>query len=243
MIKLNKEEKGYLERIADALEEYVGNNSGGGGGGSTERTVVLSNRTFTSVSSDGENWAEILVSSTPTWWTTDHVYVTYDGQDYILPYTVVGPNFGLYGENGADGPSFENYPLAILLSDPVLEIRTAEAGDHTIEISIEAVGESLFSLCTLSVTYQSDRRNDEIKISGPIYITDPAPMIISEDSLTEPGEVTLIIPNGSNSKTSVIINDVGVGNIYPDDENITEGNNYNEYYVTGDCSITVVAGK
>ena len=30
MIKLNKEEKGYLERIADALEEYVGNNSGSG---------------------------------------------------------------------------------------------------------------------------------------------------------------------------------------------------------------------
>lgn len=117
-------------------------------------------------------------------------------------------------------------------------------GDLEVTISsIAEENESLFSLCTLSVIYQADRRNDEIKITGPIYITEPSPMIISEDSLIEPGEVTLIIPNGSNSKTSVIINDIGSGNIYPDNENITEGNNYNEYYVTGDCSVTVVPGK
>lgn len=129
------------EQDTYTVDEMPGKISEIGGGGG--RQVVLDTTSFnSSVDSEAQMaWGEIQLTDAPSLLGTSSIYVTYDGEEYALPYIEI-QEYHIYGYGEADenGPSYENYPIFMMVPDDnFLVIYTSEAGEHEIKIEIEAI--------------------------------------------------------------------------------------------------------
>ena len=63
------------------------------------------------------------------------IHVTFDGQNYTLPYGYIEGLGDYWGEVGQQGPNFENCPLFINFNGDNTDIYTSEAGTYTLKIN------------------------------------------------------------------------------------------------------------
>lgn len=238
-MELNRNPKSYLQRIAEALETISTN----GGGGGTEREVVVENTTFTSEQLEQAPFYVGNVSVADTSWfdpdTNPTIYVTYDGQEYILPY-LEGMTF--YGEFDNQGPSFEHYPLVIGLSferPNYLTIATSEAGEHTIQISVEGSGLK-FIVRTVSLNLDNAPGNRQVLVHGSCYDPEENVLYGVEGRGAQNVDFNLLIPEGSYSVVTVEALQCTVSQTTGDIEYDSDSG---DYRISGDCTITFDDGR
>lgn len=63
------------------------------------------------------------------------ISVTFNGENYTLPYGYSEEPGDYWGEAGETGPSFTNFPVFIVKNFDFLEVMTAEAGTYSLKIN------------------------------------------------------------------------------------------------------------
>lgn len=120
----------------DLFDILLARKLGGGGGGTSYITYLAETTITTEEVEEGIYLVELGDVSIP--WGTTPLYITFDGDDYIVEWNENDENYGAIWVD-PDGFDWSTYPFSIYNSgdEGGLEILTEVEGNHTIEIKGE----------------------------------------------------------------------------------------------------------